>query len=642
MSKGNISTSNKNDDVEEIPESGQDQIASKVSSAYQKAASAQQIQFALFKELYQLWRFYKSRNSGVKVINPVAYALTIGLLSKFYTKAPKLSILARQDVDEIAKKLVKGLLEYQFDNPEKSEPMDEQFISFITELCVTGTAVAKVCWVTEFNSTYENVPKLDKKGEPVLDKNGFPEFDKKKINKKGFDDPVFEHIPIENFYIQPGATSIEKAEWVIYEKWVDKDHLEDMQEQGIYSNVDLVVYGSQNKTDKTGIAASRTPGGKGDSSERYKDKAHLLEYWTDDRVIVVINEKVVVRDDTNPFNHGKKPFVSMPYTRVPHEFYGIGAIEPARDLQKSVNISITQRLEYISNMLNQQYAVLNQRGVDEDAIIDGYPIVHMDSPDAVTPLNKMQIANSVFINSNDILSDIERAMGISGYELGNPNASSDKTRGTKGGVEAIIGEAQDKFAFLMKRFEQNVLKPTAQMFLDLDLQYLPSTEEKVIHIVEDDGTKNNYPVTRQILENVNWMVNIVPFSTGTIDKQNKLANFMAWVDFAMKSIPNFDKQAAVMEAAHIQEIDHPERFIKEMPPELPQQDVPSTSISFKDLPMTGKIQLAKKAGIEISAEDMLNQQALSQEADMNKAVHAARINKLTQVPPKVGAPSNTL
>ena len=47
--------------------------------------------------------------------------------------------------------------------------------------------------------------------------------------------------------------------------------------------------------------------------------------------------------------------------------------------------------------------------------------------------------------------------------------------------------------------------------------------------------------------------------------------------------------------------------VQSMPPkENTAAKVPSESISFKDMPGAGKIQMAAKAGIEITAEDILN------------------------------------
>jgi hypothetical protein len=621
-----LASSEDKDSIEDV--TGDANLIKRVNACYEKANRAQQSAFSLFRDLYRLWRFYKAKNSSVKVFNPIAFALTQGLLSKVFVRPPKVVVTARGGGGfDLEAKIVSALLDYQFDNPEADFPMDEQFVSFLTELFICGTSVAKVCWETEFVTKFEQTPKLDKKGEPVLDKDGNPEYTRKKVNKKGFDDAVFEHIPIENFYIDPAAISVEDAAWVIYEKWVDKDYLLDRQEQGVFTGVDDLIAASMATGDKSGIEQARQAKGVTNTNEKYKNKFHLLEYWEDDKVVVVIDDQAVVRNEDNPYDHGRKPFVAMPYVRVPHEFYGVGALEPVQDLQKAINVTLTQRLEFVSNTLNQQFSVLTGRNVDEDAIIEGYPIVHMDSPDAVQALNKGVVPQSSFINNQELVGDMERTMGVSGYDVGSPASANDKTKGTKGGIEAIIGEAQSRFNFTLRRFEQIVLKKTAQLFLDLDMQYLPQTEEKLVMIMQHNKAQA-WPVTKDVLKASEWHVMIVPGSTGEIDQAKKLNSFMQWAAFAAQSLgPGFDNEAAVIEAANLQEIDRPERFLKQAPPPEPPPEVPSMSMNFKDLPIEGQIEMAKKVGISLEPVHMMAQQAqqvhqVSQEAAAQAAAGA--------------------
>ena len=525
-----------------------------VQGAYEKSKRSQEDVFVLIRDMYRLWRFYKAKGSWVKVFNPIGFSITIGLLSKLFVKTPRLTITSRLGRFRTVAKQIGALVEYQMNNPQSEEPMDEEYISFLTEMLIAGTAVGKVGWDTEYITQFEEVPVTDEMGQPQLDEMGQPVTERQKIKKKGFDDPIFEHIPIQNFYIEPGAKTIKDSKYCIYEKFCSKDYLLEKQEQGYYQNVDDIE-SSTNKTDTTGIEQARGIYGKGNKSEKYKDKIQLLEYWESDRLIVVANG-VVIKDEDNPYDHGKKPFVAMAYNKVPHEFYGIGVLEPIQDLHKAVNVSLTQRLEYVNNLLNQQVAVINGRNVDEDAIIDGYPIVHMDSADSVIPLNKGSVQQSAFVSGNELLAEIERATGYSGYSSGVPNSSGDKTSGTMGGISIIVQEAQTKFDLLLKRFEKNILKKIAHMFLDLDQQHMSDVEPKVINIMG-----NPLSIDRSLIEVSDWQVDVIPGSVGYTDKQRKYDNFISWVQLSNSLIPNFNRSLAVMEAAEYQEIEDPERFI---------------------------------------------------------------------------------
>jgi len=512
---------------------------SRVTQAYEKSKRAQQDAFTLFRDMYRLWRFYKAKGSWVKVFNPIGFAITVGLLSKMFVKIPKVLVNATKGGFRRVTKQIAALLEYQMDNPQAEEPMDEEYISFITEMLVCGTAVGKVMWDYKPAKKTEIDPQT---GEIIT------------FEDTGFDDPIFEHIPIQNFYIDPGAKTISDAKYVIYEKYCTKEYITKKQEQGYYRDVD--VEAGTNKSDRTGIDTARGIGGKGSTSEKYKDKIHLLEYWEDDRLIVIANSAVVLKDDDNPYNHGKKPFIAMQYVKVPHEFYGIGVLEPIDDLHKAVNLSLTQRLEYVSNLLTQQFAVISGRKVDEDAIIDGYPIVHVDSADAVIPLNKGSVPQAAFVSGSELIAEIERGTGFSGYAGGGTSSEQDKTKGTATGVSLIIQEAQTRFDLTLKRFEKVVLKKIAYMFLDLDKQHLSETDAKVINISGEP-----LEIERDLLYVSDWQIEIVPGSVGFIDKQQKYQNFISWVEFANAMIPNFNRSAAVMEAAEYQEIEESERIV---------------------------------------------------------------------------------
>jgi len=482
----------------------------KVTKAYEASKRNQSQNFELFKKLYQLWRFYKASGSNVKVVNPIGYAITIGLISKMFLKTPSVMVNAKiaipeQSQDpmrndqaklmkkeaEKAQKKVEALLEYQMDNPKSEEPTEEEYISFITELFVLGTSFAKVEWNRETRKV---------KGEV----------------ETTFDDPVFMHVPTQNIFFQPGAKNIHESEYIIYKKMVTKEHLKKMEEDGLYENVDELIASNQAK-DQTGIEQARGIGGKGSRTEADKDKIEVLEYWENDELIVVGNRKHLLRSEDNPNDHGRKPFIAMSYTRVPHEFYGIGVLEPISDMQKITNITLTQRVEYVSNILNQQYAIVNHGGVDEDAIIEGYPVVHVNSNQDVTPLNKGMVQSAAFVQGDELIREIERITGFSGYSSGTPQSSQDKTRGTKGGIEAIIQEAQSRFDLTLKRFEKGVLKKTAQMFIDLNIQHMSSTEDKLVMVDMGSGIEG-VEIAKEVLEGADWHITIVPGSTGRVEE----------------------------------------------------------------------------------------------------------------------------
>lgn len=550
----------------------------KVTKAYEEAKRHQGSYQELWRQLWLLWRFYRSADSAVKVFDPIGYAMVAGLLSKIFVQAPKVVLTAKNGKWKWLSKILQAYLEHQFDNPDSDDPMDEEFISFVTELLVLGTAVGKTSWCTKFITQYEEQTTID----PMT---GMPKTERVAVEKKAFDDPIFEHIPREKFFIQPGAKTISESKYAIFEKDVNKSYLEDLTKltdpmtgEPIYNIPEEALEAvSKPTSDDGGINEAKQPQSAVKNNDENEGWYQLLEYWEDDEYIVVLNQKWVIRGpEDNPNDDGKKPFIAMSYTKVPQMFDGIGALEPVMDLQRAQNITLTQRLEYVSNLLNQQFAVAGTLDAnDEEALIEGYPIVHVQSSDAIQPLNKGSVPQAAFIAAGDIKGAMEFTNGISGYQLGAPNAAQDKTQGTLGGIQTIVAEAQTRFSLVLKRFEKVILKGIAKRFLDLDRQYFSETEQKIIQVTNAQETIP-VPLTKELLLATDFYVDIVPGSTGLLDKNQKLQKFTAWGNIAM-ALPNFDRQAYVIEAGELAEVEQPERFILQVPtmPGMPGPGAPN-------------------------------------------------------------------
>lgn len=546
---------------------GDDEVIQKVNSAYEASKRNQGGYFTLFRDLWRLWRFYKSAGSYVKVVNPIGFAMTVGLLSKMFMRMPDFLLVARTGGWKWLQKILESYLKYQFDNPKAEEPVSEEYVSFVTEMLVTGTAWYKVHWCTKYHTKFEE--RID----PITG-----EMTRDSVRVIAYDDPIFEHVPNENVYWEPGARNVDQSKYIIFEQFVSESQLRELGEiidpmtgEPVYAYIEEAIAGKASGSeahDPSGVKAARKATGT-DTSEENKDKFHLIEYWEDDKLCVLIDKKWVSRNEDNPFDAGYKPFGNMQYVKVPHEMCGIGALEPVSDLLKAQNITITQRLEYISNLLQQQWAVAAGAEVDEDALMDGYPVVHMATTDAVVPLNKGQVPQAAFVETQEIVGAIERGMGISGYQVGAPAAAQDRTQGTATGIQTIVAEAQTRFDLTMRRFEQIVLKKVARLYLDLNKQYFPETEQRIILVTDGNGQQQPVPLTKELLNLTDWHIDIVPGSTGAVDKARKAQSFMRWTTFAMSVIPNFDRQAAVMEAADYEDIENPERFVLQAPPMAP-------------------------------------------------------------------------
>jgi hypothetical protein len=96
------------------------------------------------------------------------------------------------------------------------------------------------------------------------------------------------------------------------------------------------------------------------SADPNQGKLELLEYWTPERVIYVLNRKLCLKNDINPF--GKIPFLSFCYIDVLDSFYGIGICKLVGGEQRLQQGVINSRLDDLALRLSGTF--LRKRGAN--------------------------------------------------------------------------------------------------------------------------------------------------------------------------------------------------------------------------------------------------------------------------------------
>ena len=106
---------------------------------------------------------------------------------------------------------------------------------------------------------------------------------------------------------------------------------------GIYHNVDeLLKVGTTVRMETTAQQRYLTGSGHGsvlDERQTQRDMFEILEIWSDDTVTVIGSRKVLLRNDPNPYWHGKKPIVIAQTRPDLFEMQGIPETELVDHLQ---------------------------------------------------------------------------------------------------------------------------------------------------------------------------------------------------------------------------------------------------------------------------------------------------------------------
>jgi hypothetical protein len=150
--------------------------------------------------------------------------------------------------------------------------------------------------------------------------------------------PTFTPIRADNFMWDPLATGMHNASFVLYRSYQTLAHLRQMQDAGVYRNVDLV---DVNRRVSSTSSESIDPAFK----QETKGTVEVVEYWTCERLITVANRGVVLRDDPNPFWHGEIPFTVAVTIPELYTLNGISQVETIIDLAKALTRALNQRLD---------------------------------------------------------------------------------------------------------------------------------------------------------------------------------------------------------------------------------------------------------------------------------------------------------
>ena len=285
-----------------------------------------------FKEKWD--RFYKMYRSYLDDTNypwqsnvwvPYSFSTVETLAPRMVARRPQIDVMPREAADEEYAEIQSKLIDFEWEAMNADDIMEDAVKSQL----MYGTAIIKVFWKTE---TAEVVKK-----EPVDET--FPELGivEEEVEETTFDGPEIELIDLYDFFWDPRAIDIESSRWVAHRMYRGLDHLKELQKQGVYKNISLlenaaIVSDDDQKAQRRGVLGVAVPDSL-EANEEGKQMIELIEYWENDRVVTVANRSIVVRDEPNPYRHGKKPFVRIVDQSVPHEFLGIGELEPIETLQ---------------------------------------------------------------------------------------------------------------------------------------------------------------------------------------------------------------------------------------------------------------------------------------------------------------------
>ena len=311
--------------------------------------------------------------------------------------------------------------------------------------------------------------------------------------------PFFKRIEINHLLVSPDLRDpdVREATYVVYRDYMTLKDLARLR--------DYVGYNIPNDAALMALAAPPTESAPASAMEtegvafptqghrplpRYIDasqdpsahKLEVLEYWTADQVIVVLQRKVVIRNERNPF--GIIPFVSCYWDDIPGTFYGFGIPRRIGGIQTHVQGLRNCRLDDIHLNLQNMWKCKKGSNIAAQPI-KAYPgaVFKIDDMDNLVPVEKQPVLSEAYKEEEVLIADAEKTSGANELLVQgaspSPGASTGMRSGT--GAAAVAGASSSRVQGFVNVVADQVFVPVLYAFLKMDRLWLdPASIRKIV------------------------------------------------------------------------------------------------------------------------------------------------------------------
>lgn len=373
----------------------------------------------------------------------------------------------------------------------------------IQDMLIYGTAIWQAGWESYEVTRKVNVRKQPYKFEQTPNgsvKVPQPDTDTliEKEEKTEVNLPWLEHCELQTILVDPSLRhdNIQKAKYVVKQSYLtplDLDKLRDNASYKIPPREELLrlmfppaeVPGANQLEQNTILVVNEfraKPRWEASTVDKLQHPLEVWEYWTADRVITILQGRLVIRNEQNPDGH--IPFFSSTFKRIPKSFYGMGIaqlIGNEQRLQQGVNNAF---LDDLSLSLNGMYTKLRGANVSTQQIrTRPGGIIETDLPDGVKPMarNPIPVAEvGAILSTSDSRAARRTAANETSVQGVTPSEKSSITR-TATGVSSMGEGTDQRIQSVIERFSLNVYVPYLEMVHRMNGRYLkPSQIDSIL------------------------------------------------------------------------------------------------------------------------------------------------------------------
>lgn len=481
-----------------------------------------------------------------KVYMPIIASKVWDLISRFIQYRPGWEVAIRTlpvntlnkptfdlYMDDMSRKVekVKMKLDYDYDNPLMEDSIPDELLGVMLDACVTGQGLGRAPYLQK-QTGYKS----------YVNQNGGNDYSQVKTDTATEGYNAFTGVNIFNFFLKPGAKSLQKSPWIIISDQVPVYELENDPKIDKNALKSLTAGAIQNEFATYEASRNRLVTTKdANSLDTTTQMAQVYECWDkqyNELVIYGVGQEgwVELYRGENIYWHKKYPLVAFYIRRKPYQFWGESIFENSETLQAAINDVFNHFMD-AHNMADGMIAI------EEGSVVEPYVIepggelryrgempkqFKFPSPDAATVQAALNIVNGAIENAT-----------ISQYASGVPNSATDQTQGTATGVTRMMEAAAEKVGFMRSNFRRS-WREVGQMWLSNTQQFMRSD---VVVQKKIKGEQVNEVLRPEDMVGI-FGVKIDDGSFEPVSKDQKRKDFLDWVSFMFSTQKSSIDQAS--------------------------------------------------------------------------------------------------
>ena len=287
-----------------------------------------------------------------------------------------------------------------------------------------------------------------------------------------------------NFLIDPVAVSIEEAIGVAVDEYVPYHQVEQLQEVGVYKDVDITLAYKDSDIDAD-PELSKQPDDKIRLTKYYglvpKELMELeddFEAEEDDgmyieAIVVVANGGVCLKAERNNYMMGDRPIVAFPWDIVPGRFWGRGICEKGYSSQKALDAEMRARIDALALTVHPMMAMdatRIPRGTHPEVRPGKLLLTNGNPQEVLQPFNFGTVSQITFAQADALQKMVQTATGAID-SAGIPGSINGEA--TAAGISMSLGAIIKRTKRTLINFQESFLIPFVTKVAHRYMQFEP-------------------------------------------------------------------------------------------------------------------------------------------------------------------------